>query len=328
MTSILGRDRLEIQDLAVLQLNKPIRQANLLHSIFAVMGESNVASSPSATSSMAEQQSAKSFKLMPAYILMAEDNPMNQAIAKKMITDMGCNLTVVENGQEACDEYASHNFDVILMDIQMPIMGGLEATQKIREQERFKGRKTPIIALTAHSMGGHREMCINAGMNDYISKPVSPKSLFAVLSKFIAVDTRTQSPDSADGGESSVATSTDAVSEGTIGSAVDLSRLRDLTGNDENIIAQLIKIFIDDTDEHGVLLRTAVNDMNIENIVSEAHRIKGGAAQVGAERLRNLASTIEQMGRDDQLSDIEAIMSDFEKEYIQVHAYLVSEINT
>jgi len=117
-------------------------------------------------------------------ILLAEDNPVNQKLAKLMLTKAGYQVEVTNNGQEAVDKFTSspEDFDLIFMDIQMPEMDGMEATQTIRS----KGFDTiPIVAMTAHAMKGDREMCLEAGMDDYITKPIKREIVFEILERWI-----------------------------------------------------------------------------------------------------------------------------------------------
>jgi signal transduction histidine kinase/ActR/RegA family two-component response regulator len=123
---------------------------------------------------------------LPLRILLAEDNAVNQKLAKKMLDKPGHILTVVGNGRSAWEAAVTGDFDLILMDLQMPEMDGFEATAHIREAELASGRHTPIVALTAHAMSGDREQCLRAGMDDYISKPIDFQALMVVIRKMAA----------------------------------------------------------------------------------------------------------------------------------------------
>ena len=116
----------------------------------------------------------------PLAVLLAEDGPVNQLLVKRLLEKAGHTVTVVETGVQAIEAVAGSDFDVVLMDIQMPEMDGLDATMRIRAGEK-NGRRLPVIALTAHAMEADRERCLAAGMDGYISKPISPDALFTLL---------------------------------------------------------------------------------------------------------------------------------------------------
>jgi CheY-like chemotaxis protein len=116
-------------------------------------------------------------------ILLAEDNELNQIIAKKFLEKKGFRVEVANNGQEALDMLQAGDYELVLMDIQMPVMDGISAAREIRKKERFKD--LPIIAMTAHAMAGDREKSLEAGMNDHITKPIDVKALYAALSRWI-----------------------------------------------------------------------------------------------------------------------------------------------
>jgi CheY-like chemotaxis protein len=115
------------------------------------------------------------------HILLAEDCPVNQLVAEKILHRMGHTATIAHNGQEAVDAYRAHSFDLVLMDIQMPVMDGFEATALIRGIESERGTHTPIVAMTAHALDGYREQCLAAGMDGYVSKPVRVPALLDVM---------------------------------------------------------------------------------------------------------------------------------------------------
>jgi CheY-like chemotaxis protein len=113
--------------------------------------------------------------------LLAEDNKINQKVAQSLLSKQGHSLLIVDNGQEAVEQYSKESFDLILMDVQMPVMGGFEATAAIRELERVSGHHIPIVAMTANAMKGDREKCLAAGMDEYVSKPVRLPVLLAAI---------------------------------------------------------------------------------------------------------------------------------------------------
>jgi CheY-like chemotaxis protein len=119
-------------------------------------------------------------------ILLAEDNVTNQKVVQRMLEKRGYRVDTVGNGREALQSHALTPYDLILMDVQMPEMDGFEATQGIRRHEEASGAHTPIIAMTAHAMKGDRELCLEAGMDDYVSKPVQPSLLVESMTRLLA----------------------------------------------------------------------------------------------------------------------------------------------
>src|SRR5207249_8053012 len=121
----------------------------------------------------------------PLRILLAEDSPVNQRLAIALLEKHGHTVIVAGNGKEAVLTWESQPFDLVLMDVQMPLMDGLEATAVIRAKERKRGTHVPIVAMTAHAMKGDREHCLGAGMDDYVSKPIHAQQLFDKLSALL-----------------------------------------------------------------------------------------------------------------------------------------------
>ena len=117
-------------------------------------------------------------------ILLAEDNIVNQKLAAKMLENRGHHVHVASDGQKAIDALTRERYDLVLMDIQMPEMDGLEATERIRDREEQEGIHTPIVAMTAHAMKGDRERCVAAGMDDYLSKPIKAADLYDVIDRW------------------------------------------------------------------------------------------------------------------------------------------------
>jgi len=116
-------------------------------------------------------------------ILLAEDNAVNRKLATKLLEKMGHCVTVVENGKKALEALEQGNFDLVMMDVQMPVMDGFEATKLIRGQEQESGAHMPIVAMTAHAMKGDRERCLEAGMDGYVSKPIDLRELYEGIDK-------------------------------------------------------------------------------------------------------------------------------------------------
>ena len=160
-------------------LVKPVKQSELFDSIMLAMGHPAEKKRPVITRHIIEDV-RKRLK-----ILLAEDNIVNQKLALKMLEKHGHHVSVASNGLEAIEVLTRERFDLILMDIQMPEMDGLEATRRIRDREKHEGGHIPIVAMTAHAMKGDRERCLAAGMDDYVPKPIQASELFAVIERLV-----------------------------------------------------------------------------------------------------------------------------------------------
>jgi two-component system sensor histidine kinase/response regulator len=162
-------------------VTKPVRRAELKSAMAMVMSRAGRGQAPQPpVTEMAAP--AEPRKHVPMHILLAEDNIVNQRVALRILEKAGHRVTVANNGVQALQAFDLQDFDVVLMDLQMPEMGGFEATAKIRERER--GALVPIIAMTAHAMTGDRERCLNAGMDDYIAKPIRASALIELVAKY------------------------------------------------------------------------------------------------------------------------------------------------
>jgi signal transduction histidine kinase/CheY-like chemotaxis protein len=157
-------------------LVKPVTRANLLKSIRSAVGEEQLPKPP--------ERPVRSSRIRPLRILLAEDNPVNRKVAVLLLERRGHSIAVAPTGADALDAFRREKFDLILMDIQMPVMNGYDATRAIRECERQSGGHIPIIAMTAHAMNGDREICLEAGMDDYLSKPIQIRELHEVLARW------------------------------------------------------------------------------------------------------------------------------------------------
>jgi len=162
-------------------LVKPIRPSDLLDTIMAIKGAAGLEkklSEPITEQTLPELRAK--YK-----ILLAEDNLINQKVALHLLQKKGHSVIVAENGQEVLEKIKKEDFDLILMDVQMPVMNGFDATSKIREMEKETGHHLPIVAMTAHAMKGDREKCLEAGMDDYVSKPLYPEELYKTIERAV-----------------------------------------------------------------------------------------------------------------------------------------------
>ncbi len=148
-------------------------------------GENSVSTPASTATIAADQGQGTNFMLKGAKVLLAEDEPISRILIETLLEQAGLEIDVVENGKQAVEKAAAGDYQAILMDVQMPVMDGLEATREIRNHERQHGGHLPIVALTAHAMHGDREKCLQAGMDDYLTKPLGKAELFDVLTRYL-----------------------------------------------------------------------------------------------------------------------------------------------
>jgi CheY-like chemotaxis protein len=177
-------DRARCKELGVLAyLTKPVRRAELRA---AIAGAVLVEARGSVGKTALRRDPVPERKRLPGHhILLTEDNLVNQRVACRILEKAGHTVVIANNGREALRILEGQTVDLILMDVQMPEMGGFEATAAIRDKERHLGVHTPIIAMTAHAMSGDRERCLDAGMDGYISKPIQPRELVDLVARHL-----------------------------------------------------------------------------------------------------------------------------------------------
>jgi CheY-like chemotaxis protein len=223
-------------------------------------------------------------------ILLAEDNIVNQRVAVGLLTRRGHHVTVANHGREALAALNWERFDLALMDIQMPEMGGFEATAAIRRREREQGLPPlRIIAMTAHAMTGDRERCLEAGMDGYLSKPIDTALLFSTVENHPRVE---------DGEE--------AVIPPTAPAAVNCDVLMNRLANDEELFHQVIELFLADCPPRLTAIETAVTAGDADQIRFAAHALKGSAGNLAAEGLFEAARALERMAAESRLDEAAA----------------------
>jgi CheY-like chemotaxis protein len=195
------------------------------------------------------------------------------------------------------------------MDCQMPEMDGFEATKAIRAREHVDGGHVPIIAMTANAMEGDRERCLNAGMDDYISKPIKPEDLIAISKKWLNKDMAP--PDEA---EPDLDLSTPAPASGLI----DLRELLEVTDGDSAFLKDLLRQFLAEVPNRLTTLKTALEQSDAPTARREAHTIKSNAAAFGAGALREIAFRIERLATENNLAAAKELLSDLHQEWIRV----------
>ena len=234
-------------------------------------------------------------KLAGSHVLLVDDNEINQDVVKELLHLVGAKVITAGNGQQALDLLDRLVFDAVLMDVQMPVMDGLEATRRLRLQDRFKN--LPIIALTASALSGDRERCLAVGMNDYISKPIYPETLYRTLLRWFTRRNATAF-------EPTLPVATIKPTEATSESTRALSRLYRIEGldvdqalerllNNETLYLKLIKRFINERSDIVDVIERAIAAKNISDALHQAHSFKSLAGTIGAVELQAFALQIE-----------------------------------
>lgn len=275
---------------------KPVRQSALLNSILSLVdGDS------SGTDSSADLSAPAPTRVL--HVLLAEDNPINQTLAKRILTKRGHKVIVAADGKQAVDLYEGGAFDVILMDVQMPHMDGFEATAHIRGKEKGTGRHIPIIAMTAHAMTGDRERCLAAGMDDYVSKPIQPDKLLTALAN-------------ATGDQDKEAPAMN--SEPPIDLEFALSRL----DNDRELLREIAGMFIEESEKLMSAMRNALDNNDSKALETAAHTMKGMLGNFGAPAAVEAAFSLEKLGRTGDMSKAVAAYADLETETERVKPFI------
>ena len=244
-----------------------------------------------------------------ARILLAEDDLTNQQVALAILRKLGLNADIAANGREALDALGKTPYDLVLMDVQMPVLGGLEAAREIRNPESpVPNHAVPIIAMTARALSTDREQCLAAGMNDYISKPVDPRSLAAALITWLPKE-----PLAAITAPSVPAAVPAAPAPGS--QVYDREGLRARTMGDPEVMRVVKAAFLEDLPGQIRALAASVAGGEAARAAAQAHRIKSAAANMGGEELRQAAAAMEKAGREGDLAALTRQMPDLQARF-------------
>jgi CheY-like chemotaxis protein/HPt (histidine-containing phosphotransfer) domain-containing protein len=200
-------------------------------------------------------------------VLLAEDNAINQRLTVRLLEKRGHTVTVVQDGAEALAALRRQTFDVVLMDIQMPHMDGLETTRAIRAREQDTMTHVPIVAMTAHAMQGDRERCLAAGMDGYVAKPLRPKELFEVIARLTAPAAFTPETPATPEEEPDI---------------LDRKTLWERVAGDADLLREIIELFLVDCPERLLELRAALTHQDYPALARAAHRLKGALGNISA----------------------------------------------
>ncbi len=276
------------------QLIKPIRQSDLRDAIGRALQTNQSAINRTDRESSPELH----LPIRQARVLLAEDNPVNQRLAVHLLTKRGHQVTLVGTGTAAVEATESDQFDVVLMDIQMPEMGGLEATAAIRAREAMRGGHVRIVAMTAHALKGDRERCLEAGMDGYLTKPINRLQLFDAVED-------------------------EAVSAAGAGKPVpsDADWMPSRFSGDVDLFCEVGHLFLEICPDQLAKIRSAIETRDLERASIEAHTLRGSAGTLGAHRVVPLAREIERLAG---LGQAEAAWSQIGPLEIACHDFLRS----
>jgi two-component system sensor histidine kinase/response regulator len=287
-------------------LTKPVDEADLYDCLVEVMDETRARRAPHLVTrhSLREQRPP-----IAAHVLVAEDNEVNQKVAVKILERLGYRVEVADNGREALAACARTRYDAVLMDGQMPGMDGYEATRKIRERETRGGRRLPIIAMTASAMKGDREKCLEAGMDDYVSKPVTPEGIEAVLKRWIGAAT---APAERAAGEPAAS-----------GSLLDEAVVQSLMSVDDDgtLMDEVVATFLRIAPARLTAIRKAAKG-NAPGLERAAHSFLGSCGNLGARRMAELCARLEVLGRSGSTEGAPEIARALDEEFAAVRPQL------
>ncbi len=231
-------------------------------------------------------------------LLLVEDNPVNQHVAKRLLQRLAADVTIANNGAEALERLAESAFDAVLMDCQMPLMDGFTATRRIRESERQSGqaKRLPIIALTANVMSSDRDNCIAAGMDAHLGKPIEPAQLIDCLSRYLKPDAARPE--------------------------VDMGALREITGGDAEFERDLVATFVSSGDRCLAEIVSALKVSDLDTIGKRAHALKGASANIYAAGLAAAASSLESAARANSVGEMDGLVRELTQKLQAVNAEL------
>ena len=295
-------------------LTKPVKRSQLYECLRSAVGlPTDVAAKVPRT--IVTRHTISEDRKQKVRILIAEDNIVNQKVAMTILKKLGYHVDAVANGKEAVNALEMIPYDLVFMDVQMPVMDGLKATREIRKkEEEFKAQgskqklsarleRVPIIAMTAHAMAEHRQQCIDAGMDDYVSKPVNPEELIEVIEKQISGSAEPVKP--------AAPVETQPVEEDVF----DRSALLERVGGDKDLLNEIIAMFIEDIPVQLEELKQGIKENDAAVMRGQGHKIKGASATVGAEAMRQAAHEIELAGTHGKLDSAPGLVAKLEQEF-------------
>jgi len=310
LSSIVSQVRREVDEESakrVAYLAKPARQSVLLGAVVRVLGLDQTAVS---SAGVTRRTAADGKRRFEGKVLLVEDTLVNVKLALGVLERTGCTVALAENGLQALEMLEREAFDLVLMDLQMPVMDGLEATRRVREREQRSGGHVPIVATTAHAMSSDRERCLAAGMDDYLAKPVRAADLHAVLARWLPARSAASDASAPALEEPAAALPSRAPAREVLD--VD-EALRRLDGDTE-LFQAVLDTFLETTPALVEALASAASGADGAALQRAAHSLKGSAASIGAESVRHTAADLEELGRRGEPAEARSLLAELDRE--------------
>lgn len=277
-------------------LVKPVRQEDVIKAIAQTLNGKRITGRSITAQTLSNREDHSTKFQSKGKILLAEDNPVNQRLAIALLEKKGYNVVCVSNGIEVIKALEKNDdYNIILMDVQMPEMSGLEATRIIRDREKLTGKHIPIIAMTAYAMESDREKCKEAGMDEYISKPLDTEELYRVVKKYI------------DHGNP----------------AIDLNGLLKAVNHDHELVDELVQILLT---SYPVQLEEMARAIELGDSVAlgkRAHAFKGAISNFGAPIAYEIAKGLERMGREGEIDEAARALEELRNEMERIAQHLL-----
>lgn len=293
-------------------VQKPISQDELESALRSAMGASPILR-PTSREPRKDSRPTRTFA-----VLLAEDTAANQKVVSAMLKKQGHEVVIATNGREAVDQFARRRFDVVLMDVQMPILDGFQATRAIREMELDLGRRTPIVAMTAHAMRGDREKCLSAGMDDYLSKPIDQLRLHEVIQRVGDSESFSLTDQLSDSNDGELASGAEK------SSPIDYEGVMKRLGNDVELFRDIVEVYRQDRRELATQIQPALEERDAQAVRRIAHSLKGLAANFGATECVNAAHALETSAKHETLENAEGEWRRLEQQLRRLDAALES----
>jgi CheY-like chemotaxis protein len=278
-------------------LIKPVRRKELFSSLMAALGEASHKDTHETGWLHADAPPAEGL-----HVLIVEDNPVNRKVVCSMLERCGHPTTAVQDGLEAVAAAEDGAYDLILMDVQMPVMNGFEATERIRDRERRRGvPRVPIVAMTAHAMKGDREKCLGAGMDDYLAKPIKKADLLGVIRRIRAGSVHL--PEAGAG-------------------AFDPVVAMEQAEGDRSLFSEIVQLFIADCPALLGRAEEALRLNDAKSLAEAVHTLKGSVANFGASGAMKLAGQIESLLRNGEMEGVDGLWTSLRLELETLQASL------